>query len=177
MSLLLGDIPVKRYVVTNQDSMPYINELAGGITLTVPNNDLSGEISGDGRGCTGYPDDSKNIKDFLQYRNTEEFFSNEGRMQRQKAYLTAYVEKMQSMDENDLEKSWDSLDVMDDYIQTSVTRSQYLGLVKTLKKAEFTEDSIEQLPGTDQEGDLHDEFHVDEDALRELIIRLFYEKI
>lgn len=72
-------------------------------------------------------------------------------MQRQKAYLTAYVEKMQSMDENDLEKSWDSLDVMDDYIQTSVTRSQYLGLVKTLKKAEFTGDSIEQLPGTDQE--------------------------
>ena len=91
-------------------------------------------------------------------------------MQRQKAYLTAYVEKMQSMDENDLEKAWDSLDVMDDYIQTSVTRNQYLGLVKTLKKAEFTEDSIEQLPGTDQEGDLHDEFHVDEDALRELII-------
>ena len=63
-------------------------------------------------------------------------------MQRQKAYLTAYVEKMQSMDENDLEKSWDSLDVMDDYIQTSVTRSQYLGLVKTLKKAEFTEEKV-----------------------------------
>ena len=46
---------------------------------------------------------------------------------------------------------------MDDYIQTSVTRNQYLGLVKILKKAEFTEDSIEQLPGADQEGDLHDE--------------------
>ena len=49
--------------------------------------------------------------------------------------------------------------------------------MKTLKKAEFTEDSIEQLSGTDQEGDLHDEFHVDEDALQELIIRLFYEKV
>ncbi len=86
--------------------------------------------------------DDSNIKDFLQYRNTEESFSNEGRMQRQKAYLTTYVEKMQSMDENDLEKAWDSLDVMDDYIQTSVDTDQYLGLVKTLKKAEFTEDSM-----------------------------------
>lgn len=176
VSLLLGDIPVKRYVVTNQDSMPYINELAGGITLTVPNNDLQEKYPEMAEGAQVTLDDS-NIKDFLQYRNTEESFSNEGRMQRQKAYLTAYVEKMQSMDENDLEKAWDSLDVMDDYIQTSVTRNQYLGLVKTLKKAEFTEDSIEQLPGTDQEGDLHDEFHVDEDALRELIIRLFYENI
>lgn len=176
VSLLLGDIPVKRYVVTNQDSMPYINELAGGITLTVPNNDLQEKYPEMVQGAQVTLDDS-NIKDFLQYRNTEESFSNEGRMQRQKAYLTAYVEKMQSMDENDLEKSWDSLDVMDDYIQTSVTRNQYLGLVKTLKKAEFAEDSIEQLPGTDQEGDLHDEFHVDEDALQELIIRLFYEKV
>ena len=154
----------------------YIGELAGGITLTVPNNDLQEKYPEMAEGAQVTLDDS-NIKDFLQYRNTEESFSNEGRMQRQKAYLTAYVEKMQSMDENDLEKAWDSLDVMDDYIQTSVTRNQYLGLVKTLKKAEFTEDSIEQLPGTDQEGDLHDEFHVDEDALRELIIRLFYEKV
>ena len=176
VSLLLGDIPVKRYVVTNQDSMPYINELAGGITLTVPNNDLQEKYPEMAEGAQVTLDDS-DIKDFLQYRNTEESFSNEGRMQRQKAYLTAYVEKMQSMDENDLEKAWDSLDVMDDYIQTSVTRNQYLGLVKTLKKAEFAEDSIEQLPGTDQEGDLHDEFHVDEDALQELIIRLFYEKV
>lgn len=55
VSLLLGDIPVKRYVVTNQDSMPYINELAGGITLYSAKQRSSGEISGDGRGCTGYP--------------------------------------------------------------------------------------------------------------------------
>ena len=176
VSLLLGDIPVKRYVVTNQDSMPYINELAGGITLTVPNNDLQEKYPEMAEGAQVTLDDS-NIKDFLQYRDTEESFSNEGRIQRQKAYLTAYVEKMQSMDENDLEKAWDSLEVMDDYIQTSVTRNQYLGLVKSLKKAEFTEDSIEQLPGTDQEGDLHDEFHVDEEALQELVIRLFYEKV
>ena len=39
VSLLMGGIPVNRYVVTNQDSMPYINNLAGGITVTVP--DLS----------------------------------------------------------------------------------------------------------------------------------------
>lgn len=88
VSLLLGDIPVKRYVVTNQDSMPYINELAGGITLTVPNNDLQEKYPEMAEGAQVTLDDS-NIKDFLQYRNTEESFSNEGRMQRQKAYLTA----------------------------------------------------------------------------------------
>ena len=40
LSLLFGGVPINRYVVTNQDSMPYINELAGGVTVTVPNDDL-----------------------------------------------------------------------------------------------------------------------------------------
>lgn len=176
VSLLLSGIPVKRYVVTNQDSMPYINELAGGITLTVPNNDLQEQHPEMSEGAQVTLDDS-NIRDFLQYRDTEEAFSNEGRIQRQKAYVTAYVQKMKSMDESSLESTWDSLNVMDDYLQTSVTRNQYLGLLKTLKKVDFSEENIEQLPGTDQEGELHDEFQVDEEALKELIIRLFYEKV
>ena len=176
VSLLLSDIPVKRYVVTNQDSMPYINNLAGGITLTVPNDDLQEKYPEMSEGAQVTLDDS-NIRDFLQYRDTAESFSNEGRIQRQKAYLTAYVEKMKSMDESDLESTWDSLDEMNDYLQTSVTRNQYLELIKTLKKVDFSEENIEQLPGTDQEGELHDEFHVDEEALQGLIIRLFYEKV
>ena len=57
-------------------------------------------------------------------------------MQRQKPISQPMLRRCSPLDENDLEKAWDSLDVMDDYIQTSVTRSQYLGLVKTLKKAE-----------------------------------------
>lgn len=176
VSLLLSDIPVKRYVVTNQDSMPYINKLAGGITLTVPNNDLQERYPEISEGTQVTLDDT-NIRDFLQYRDTAKDFSNEGRIQRQKTYVTAYVEKMQSMDEKELEDTWDSLDVMDDYLQTSVTRNQYLGLIKTLKKVDFAEENFEQLPGTDQEGELHDEFYVDEETLQELVIRLFYEKV
>lgn len=51
--------------------MPYINELAGGITLTVPNNDLQEKYPEMAEGAQVTLDDS-NIKDFLQYRNTEE---------------------------------------------------------------------------------------------------------
>lgn len=176
VSLLLSDIPVKRYVVTNQDSMPYINNLAGGITVTVPNDDLQEKYPEMTEGTQITLDDT-NIRDFLQYRDTDIAFSNEGRIQRQKAYVTSYVEKIKSMDESELENTWDSLNIMDDYLQTSVTRNQYLGLVKLLRNIDFTEENFEQLPGTDQEGELHDEFYVDEEALQELVIRLFYEKV
>ena len=176
VSLLLSDIPVKRYVVTNQDSMPYINNLADKITLTVPNDDLADKYPEMTQGAEITLDDS-NIHDFLQYRDTSERFSNEGRMERQKAYVTAYVNKLKSMDEKELENAWDSLDDMKDYIQTSITRNQYLELIKTLRKAEFTQDSFITLQGTDQEGELHDEFYVDEEALMETVIGLFYEKV
>lgn len=176
VSLLLSDIPVKRYVVTNQDSMPYINNLADKITLTVPNDDLADKYPEMTQGAEITLDDS-NIHDFLQYRDTSERFSNEGRMERQKAYVTAYVNKLKSMDEKELENAWDSLDDMKDYIQTSITRNQYLELIKILRKAEFTQDSFITLQGTDQEGELHDEFYVDEEALMETVIGLFYEKV
>lgn len=176
VSNLFGGIPVKRYVVTNQDSMPYINDLAGGITLTVPNSDLEEQ----------YPDlaegakvtlDSQNIRTFLQYRDTEDAFSNTGRMERQKAYVTAYIEKVKSMSRSQLEDSWDSLDVMDDYLQTSIAKNQYLELAELMQKLDFSEDNYETLEGENKEGELHDEFYLDEEALQEKIIELFYEKI
>lgn len=175
VSLLMGGIPVNRYVVTNQDSMPYINQLAGGITVTVPNHDLEDLDPELYEGAQVTLDDS-NIRTFLQYRKTEDAFSNEGRMERQKAYLTSYIEKVKTMEEKELEEAWTSLDSMKEYLQTNITRNQYLGLAELLQETDFSEDQILSLPGQDQEGELHDEFYPDEEALQELILQLFYEK-
>lgn len=176
VSLLFGGVPINRYVVTNQDSMPYINELAGGVTVTVPNDDLEEKYPELYEGAQVTLDDTT-IKPFLQYRDTTIDFSNDGRMERQKTYALAYADKLKSLNQSQLEKIWDSLDSMEDYLQTSITRNQYLGLVSFLKKTELTDDSFIQLEGQDQAGELHDEFYPDEEALRQLIIDLFYEKV
>ncbi len=176
VSNLLGAIPVNRYVVTNQDSMPYINALAGGITLTVPNADLEELYPELAKGAEVTLDES-NIKSFLQYRDTEEDFSNEGRMERQKAYVTAYIEKIQSMSLNQLEDAWEKADYMEGYLQTSITKNQYLELAQLLKELDFTEENFVELKGEDQQGELHDEFYPDEEALQETVLELFYEKV
>lgn len=175
VSLLFGGIPVKRYVVTNQDSMSYINSLAGGITVTVPNDDLVENYPQLYQGAVVTLTDEI-VRPYLQYRDTAEDFSNDGRMERQKTFVTSYVNRIKTLSQNQLEKSWNDLDQMKDYLQTNITRDQYLGLVEALKKAEFSDDSYISLPGTDQQGELHDEFYVDEAALQELIVQLFYEK-
>ena len=146
VSLLLSNVPIKRYVVTNP-------ELTAGAEVTLTD---------------------ENVKPFLQNRDTSESFSNEGRMERQKAYVTAYINKLKSMSTKELEKTWDSLDEMNDYLQTSITKNQYLELIKTMRKMDFTEDNFVILQGTDQEGELHDEFYADQEALLDLIVDLFY---
>ena len=173
---MFGGVPINRYVVTNQDSMPYINELVGGVTVTVPNSDLEEQYPEFYEGAQVTLDDTT-IKPFLQYRDTTIDFSNDGRMERQKTYALAYADKIKSLNQSQLEKMWDSLDSMKDYLQTSVTRNQYLGLVSFLKKTELTDESFVQLEGQDQAGEIHDEFYPDEEALQQLIIDLFYEKV
>lgn len=175
VSLLLGGIPIADYIVTSQASMPYINDLVGGITLTVPNSDLEARYPEMAEGSTITLDDS-NIETYLRYRDTDEDFSNEGRLQRQKAYATAYINKLREMSTGDLEDKWTDLSNMEDYLQTSITRNKYLDLVSLIQDLEFSDENYDQLAGQDQQGELHDEFIPDEDALQEEIIKLFYEE-
>lgn len=176
VSLLFGEVPVKRYIVTNQDSMSYINDLVGGVTVTVPNDDLSNQYPELYEGNQVTLDDS-NIHDFLQHRDTETEFSNEGRMDRQRAYMSAYIDKIKSLDESELENTWNSLGSMQDYLQTNITRNQYLKFIKLIRKVDFSDEDIIQLSGSDQEGEIHDEFYLDETELKKLIVQLFYEKV
>ena len=116
---MFGGVPINRYVVTNQDSMPYINELVGGVTVTVPNSDLEEQYPEFYEGAQVTLDDTT-IKPFLQYRDTSIDFSNEGRMERQRAFAVAYADKVKALDQSHLEELWDSLDSMKDYLNTAL---------------------------------------------------------
>ena len=172
---LLG-IPIDEYAVTNQTSMTYINSLAGGITLTVPNDDLAEKYPQLQKGATVTLDDS-NVTDFLQYRDTAKDFSNEGRIERQQTYINAYVPRIKTRLSEDMNGVWEELQEMEDYLQTSITRNKYLEMANLLESVSFTDADYYRPEGEDQAGELHDELYVDEGALQELVISLFYEEI
>lgn len=173
---LLGGIPVREYVVTNQDSMPYINDLVGEITLTVPNADLEASYPEFQEGSQVTLDKS-NVAAFLQYRDTEEAFSNEGRMERQQAYMSAYIRKIQKMSLDELTDMWKSIEDLENHLQTSISRNEYLELVQLLDEVQFSEESFVILEGKDRQGNLHDEIRLDEEAMQKKIIDLFYEEV
>ena len=176
VSDLLGGIPINEYIITNQSSMPYINDVVDGVTVTVPNDDL---VSLYPEMCEGavITLDADNVSDFLQYRDTELEFSNEGRIERQQAYITAYVDQLKSLLRNDLESVWDKQEGMEKYIQTSITKNKYLNLANLLEMMDFSEGDYYRPVGENVEGEAHDEFYVDEEALRQKVIELFYEEV
>ena len=172
---LLG-ISIDEYAVTNQSSITSINDLVGGVTVTVPNDDLAAMYPELKKGAVVTLDDS-NVKDFLQHRDTAADFSNEGRIERQQAYVTAYVDLLKNRLASEPDQLWQEIGQMNDYLQTSITKNKYLSLARLLEKVSFTDADYYRPTGKDSAGELHDEFYVDEDALQQLVIDLFYEEV
>lgn len=172
---LLG-ISIDEYAVTNQSSITSINDLVGGVTVTVPNDDLAALYPELKKGAVVTLDDS-NVKDFLQHRDTAVDFSNEGRIERQQAYVTAYVDLLKNRLASEPDQLWQEIGQMNDYLQTSITKNKYLSLARLLEKVSFTDADYYRPTGKDSAGELHDEFYVDEDALKQLVIDLFYEEV
>ncbi|MDO5423995.1 MAG: LCP family protein [Eubacteriales bacterium] len=175
VSNLLGGIPIDEYAVTNQSSMTYLNNLVGGVTVTVPNNDLAELYPELTEGAVVKLDDT-NVRDYLHYRDTSVSFSNEGRVERQQTYVTAYINQLKTQLTTDLEGSWQHLQEMDDYLLTSITKSQYIAMANLLETVSFTDSDYYRPTGENKEGELHDEFYLDEDAFQQKIIELFYEE-
>ena len=173
VSEFLHGIPVHEYVVTNNGSVALLNRLAGGITVTVPNDDLAGKFPELKKGAAVTLNDS-NVEAFVRWRDTEIAFSNNGRMERQQAFSAQFLEVFMKQLAADKETVWNTIESMQSFIQTSITKNQHLELTDRILAETFTEDQYFRIQGTDVRGNVHDEFYADEESLLDTIIELFY---
>ena len=176
VSTLFNNLPIDGYMVSNQISIVMINDLVGGVTVTVPNDDLAAKYPELTTGNVVTLDES-NVRAYVQQRDTAVDFSNEGRIERQKSFVLSFMDEFGTMVKEDASSVWDSLEACSDWMQTDITKNKYLSLADAFSNTNLTPDSYYILEGEDQLGELHDEFYYDEDALQELIIKLFYREI
>ena len=176
VSNLLYGIPMNEYVITNRTSIPMINQFVGGVTVVVPNDDLAEVNSQFTQGNVVTLDD-QNVEQYIRYRDTGVSFSNSGRIQRQQSYITGYVKKLQAQLDADLEGTWEKTEKMEQYVYTSITKNKYLDMAELLMKIEFSDSDFYRPEGKAVVGEEHDEFYVDDEALLEQLIQIFYEEI
>jgi anionic cell wall polymer biosynthesis LytR-Cps2A-Psr (LCP) family protein len=162
----------------SMDAIPELNDAAGGVTLEVL-EDLIDENKGiemwQGEIRTLYGTDAYW---YLRYRDIDVFASNDMRLERQKQYLKELVTSLKEKVKSDFTVAYDLYKIAQKYTITDLGFSDYVRLAGKALKYDFSlENSFYSVPGKTVMGEKYEEFEVDEDALYELVLNLFYEKV
>ena len=166
VSRLLYGMRIDGCLSLNAHGIVTIVDLLGGLTLTMPDDYT--EIDPRYQAGVELTLNGAETEHLLRHRDTSVHGSNEARVERQLRLIKALVEKLQkSTSVSRLEELLDSAgkDVCSDLDAETL---------KKLVSYRLVPESV-TLPGEVVQGAEHDEFHVDESALRKLLIELFYQ--
>lgn len=162
---VLYGIPVDYYCSLTIEGMNAVIDAMGGLEVTF-DEDMSYVDERYVPGATVLMDSTMSER-FFRYRDIEELGSNQTRMNRQSWLMRLVFEEMVRSNALDIEALYvaagDELTTDMDISVISSIRSYSLG--------EFID-----LPGNYEQG-VHDEYHLDEEALQDLLIELFYVEV
>lgn len=174
VSHLFYNLPIDGYLSINVGAVPLLNDSIGGVEVTVL-NDLSYPdrnvelLAGDVVTLNG-----QEAYVYLRGRDTDEFDSATLRLRRQEQYITAYLDKLEGLIGGSSSKLISMYESLSPYI---VSNMEVTELLEEITSYEYSEERLYTVPGETVMGEEFEEFHVDEDALYELIIDVFYVEV
>lgn len=167
--LLLG-MKVNHYASLTMDSVPILNDLVGGVEVTVL-DDFTGIDDTLVKGETVTLMGDKALT-YVRTRYGLENSSNSTRMERQRQYLDSLREAMHQCIENDDEFIVDASLKMADYIVSDRSVTQLQELVRRIDEYEYVE--TDKIGGESRSGEEFVEFYPDEDSIKKIVIDWFY---
>lgn len=170
VSKLLGGIPVHGYCSVNMDGIPVMTEAAGNVQVVIPDNSLE-EVNPEFTEGAEVTLTKDNVEQFVRYRDTGREQSALVRQDRQKIFIEAYMKKAQEQYAKDASFVTGLYESMKPYMVTNIGNDLF---VKLLSAAQEGKSSVHTLPGKGAQGEYFDEYRVDEEALQEMIISVFY---
>lgn len=176
VSELFYGIPIHGYAALDMDSIPTLNDSVGGVTVTVP-EDMTKYKSGWAKDA----EITLNGSDALLYireREDEsaELGSNLKRIERQKQYLSAFINQLIEKTKSDITFPITLYGKVQKHTVTSLSVDEMTYLASTMLGYDFSMKNITGLSGEMAMGEKNEEFYPDDEALRTLIIETFYER-
>ena len=175
VSRMFHEIPINAYVAISMDAIPELNDAVGGITVEVLDDIIYPEYDMDlhqGETVTLY---GEKAYWYVRLRNENIFNSNELRLQRQKQYLTAFAAEAKNQAVSDIRVAINLYQTVSKYMVTNIDLNAFTYMATEYIGYDFDMENIYSLEGEVIQGNNFEEFYVDDDALQELIIELFYE--
>ena len=170
---LLEGITVDSYAALKMAAIPILNDAVGGVNVEIL-DDLQKA-------------DKDFVKDsvltlkggqaltYVKWRDTEELDSNEARMSRQKQYIGAFAEQVKAYVDKDITKALTLYDTVEEYTVTDMKMPQMVDALEQFEGTSLEVDSIRFLPGKLTKGKEYAEYEVNQEALRKMVLDIFYE--
>ncbi len=172
VSRFLYDVPIDHYFSVTMDAIPILNDLAGGVTVHI-NDDFSA--------VDPTLEQGKDIRlagqqalTFVRSRRDVGDSSNLSRMERQREFITALYEQLsRKMRETDGFGAKLASNLAD-YTVSDLTTTELSNFAERFRDYSFA--GIRSLDGEAVKGERFMEYYVDEAALQQTVIELFFER-
>lgn len=171
VSQLLCNVKINHYISVKMNFVPIFNDLVGGVEVTLLDDFTSFDetmIEGETIKLTG-----EQALRYVRSRQGLADSTNSNRMVRQRQYLNALYGATQARMEADEQFIVDASVAMSDYIVSDRSVTQLQELARRMLEYEFTE--ITALEGESRMGEEYVEFYPNEDFVKSLVVRLFYQ--
>ena len=168
VSNLLYGVPIIGYTAINLDSIPLLVDTVGGVTLTVPDDSME-EVNPDYRKGAEITLTSETAENYIRYRDTHSHHQALVRTERQKSFINAFADRVLELQAQDPHTVTDIYETIKPHMVTNMSNDIFLDLAGAKRVGE-----IRTIPGEGVATDLFDEYHVDDKALYELILDVFY---
>ncbi|MFI3236449.1 MAG: LCP family protein [Lachnospiraceae bacterium] len=179
VSNLLYGIPIHGYASINMSAITTINDAVGGVEVTLE-EDFVWKVKGVTYSLAAGEAVSLQGMDafyYVKYRDYKESNTADERLERQKQYMKAFLEKAMIEVKKDITMPVKLFQAIESYMVTSVSLNQFSYLLTEYIGYDINLANIYQLPGETITGEVFEEYIVDEEALYELMIELFYQKV
>ncbi len=165
VSRLLYNVPVNGYYTVFMDSIADIVDSVGGVKVTIP-DDMTGKNPQWKKG-TDVTITGKNALDYLKYRED----LSDVRLNRQKEFVSSFIISAKKAVAKDLSLPLNMYNKLAKNTVTDVDGTSAVYLASEIIKADFNTVSI---PGTVGFDATYETFEVDESALYEMVLDVFY---
>ena len=172
---LFYQLPIHGYAAVNMSAISTINDVVGGVDVTIP-EDLAGFNEEFVEGRTLHLM-GENAFWYVKYRDTDTFGSADMRLDRQKQYLTGFIDVAKQAVHKEPSVAIDLYQAVKPQMITDVSLDEVAYLAPILAEYSYDAEGFYTLPGETVMGEQYEEFYPDEDAMFEMILDVFYEKV
>lgn len=174
VSNLFYGLNIQGYCALSMDGLSVLMGEMDGLTVTIPNDSLESKYPEYKEG-TELTLNEDNVEAFVRFRDITVSQSALMRMERQEVFLKAYMEQAEKKFQQDAGFVTRLYSAIGPYMVTNMGNDQFVKLMESaVSGGELSKWTV---PGEGVEGEVYDEYYVDDDALYEKIIETFYVEV